>query len=120
MGKSFVNEKKREIVIVGIILLLAIIVDVSYTGNSTLGDLNYNFDDVPNEFEIEKGKEFFMNIDIGEGYTFSDDTDLFDINETSGVINFIPDKTGEFYVNIIVLKNIEDFRFKLIKINVIE
>lgn len=73
------------------------------------------FDDLPDGFTLGRNQDFFLDIDYLEGYVFSDNTDLFDINETTGEIDFVPRETGTFPVVIIVLKDVENYDVKLIR-----
>lgn len=91
------------------------------TGFSVFDPINkYNFNELPSTFEITKGNEFKIDIDSEEGYLFSDDSNLFDINNETGIINFIPGNTGNFNVVIIALKDVEDLKYKLVTFEVYE
>jgi len=91
-----------------------------YTGGATYETLQYNIDEIPKVIEVENGEEFYLDIDVPEGYIFSDDSELFDIDSSSGVISFIPGEEGEYYFVIVALNSVEDFQYKLVKLRVIE
>jgi hypothetical protein len=91
-----------------------------YTGAVVYEDSRYNINEIPEFFEIEKGEEFYLDIDAPEGYIFSDDSELFDIDSFSGEIDFVPEDEGEYYFVIVALNSIEDFQYKLIKLRVVE
>lgn len=78
------------------------------------------FDNVPDSFEITVGESFYYDFDMGNGYYFTDDTDNFEIGKNDGVINFIPEKNGEFDVVIIAMKDSENFFYKSIHFKVVE
>ena len=91
-----------------------------YTGAAIYEPARYDINGIPEVIEIERGEEFSLDIDAPEGYTFSDDSDLFDIDPSSGEINFVPEESGEYYAVIVALSSIEDFQYKLIKLRVVE
>ena len=90
-----------------------------YTGAVIYEPLQYNLDEIPEILEIEKGEEFILDVDAPEGYIFSDDSDLFDIDPSSGEINFIPEEEGEYYFVVVALNSVDDFQYKLVKLKVI-
>lgn len=110
-------------VVFGIIVLFLftfLLFQGGLTGYSVFNPMDkYNFENLPNSFQLFKGHEFGMDIDFDEGYTFSDDNELFDINSETGVIYFTPGNEGNYSIVIIALKDINDFRYKLINFEVI-
>jgi len=118
--KKFV--KKRNLILIAIIVLISLLVfltNFSFTGYSVY-ETNYYLYNLPDVFQIKKGEEFFLNVDFDEGYKFSDNTGLFDIDADTGTINFVPGEIGKFNVVIIVLKDVNDFHYKLVKFVVVE
>ena len=80
----------------------------------------YSFEEIPPSFELKKGETVEIDIDFGEEYIFSDDSDFFDIDPNTGVIYFVPENSGNFSVVIIALKGLDDIHTKLIDFEVIE
>ena len=58
------------------------------------------------DMKIKKGQNFAYKVEAedadGDNLIFSDDTDLFDINPISGIINFIPQEEGHHKITIAV------------------
>jgi len=90
------------------------------TGFSIIEVEKYGFDDLPAVIVLEKDKISNFDIDHEEGVRFSDNTDLFDIDELSGEISFVPSEVGKFNVVIIALRDVGDFKYKLISFEVVE
>jgi len=80
----------------------------------------YAFEELPDSFEIMVGEEFELDVDIGEEYIFSDDSELFDISSSTGIIRFTPEISGNYSVVIIALKGLDDIHPKLINFEVVE
>ena len=76
------------------------------------------FDDLPGAIQLPRNQQFVLDVDYLDCYVFSDNSDLFDINETTGVISFVPRETGEFPVVIIALKDLENYEVKVVIFNV--
>ncbi len=77
-----------------------------------------NFDDLPESFTLKRSQLFLLDIDYKENYVFSDNTDLFDIDRTTGLISFTPTEVGEYPVVIVTLFNITEYKIKLIHFRV--
>ncbi|MBU3940622.1 MAG: hypothetical protein KKH88_01705 [Nanoarchaeota archaeon] len=114
-------SSKKFIFLIGLVLisLLAIFFfRLGFTGYSVYEN-PIDFEELPDSFEIIKGQNFILDLDIYGDYVFSDDSSLFDISK-EGLINFVPESVGEFDVVIIALKTVDDFKFKLVKFRVVE
>ena len=112
----------KSLILVAILLiglLFALFGQITFTG-FTFFENTYNFDDLPDNFELTKGEEFNLDIHFEPDYKFSDNTDLFDINSETGEISFTPEKIGDFKAVIIVLKDVDNFDYKLIEFRVVE
>ena len=74
------------------------------------------FNELPSEIFLKRGQDFFLDIDYDVGYVFSDDTPLFDINETTGEISFIPTDIGEYNVVFLAFRDVSNYHIKLVRI----
>lgn len=91
------------------------------TGYSVFQSMDkYNFDELPDFFEIIVGNEFAIDIELDGNYVFSDNSELFDINNETGIIYFVPENEGNFSVVVIALKDVENFEYKLVNFLVVE
>ena len=112
---------RREVLLVSAFVLIGVFIVVfagfKFTGYSVY-NYNCNFNELPDTFEIPVGQEFVLDIDFEEGYIFSDDSDLFEINKENGVVSFTPEEIGAFKVVVIALRDLDDFHFKLIEFKV--
>ena len=77
-----------------------------------------NFNDLKTTYNLNLNKEFCLDIDYLPGYVFSDNTDLFDINEASGEILFTAFDGGLHPVVVIVAKDLE-YDAKAVLLNVV-
>jgi len=59
------------------------------------------FRDLPDVITLNINEPYYLKIDHELGYSFSDNTQLFDINPTTGEISFTPTESGINYVVII-------------------
>ena len=73
---------------------------------------------MPSSFNLNKNQNFLLDIDYKDGYTFSDNADLFEIEEATGIISFTPLKTGIFPVVIIAYHDVNNFDMKVVIFNV--
>jgi len=119
-----INKRGRGFFIVVICTFFLLIIFSYFVNaifnNESGGMVKYSLNEVPNELIITKGEQFNLDIDYDGEYTFSDDSDLFDIDPINGEIVFIPDNVGDHFVVIIALKDIEHFDYKLINFRVVE
>lgn len=117
--------KNKDILILALVIfgILSIILLVGYGPNLKFSPAieKYNFNELPDSFDVTLGNEFRIDIDILEqgNYVFSEDTDLFDIEKETGIISFIPEEPGEYKVNLIALENVDNFHIKLITFRVV-
>ncbi len=77
-----------------------------------------NFEELPSSFDLNRNQEFSLDIDYKEGYEFSDNTELFDINKTTGEISFVPENVGLDPVVIVALKDITEYEAKVVVFNI--
>jgi hypothetical protein len=107
------------------IAVIVVIVGFFFLPESGSDDFSNDFggipglENIPNEFEINFGEDFYYDIDFEEGYIFTDDTELFDITSETGEISFVAEEVGEYNVVIIAMKNAEDFYYKSITFKVV-
>ena len=121
---QFGNKIELSLIVLCLALVFVLVIDIPYTGLFIFeNNVNrYDFDELPNSFEIKLNEEFNLNIDINEegDFVFSDDSDIFDIDRDTGIISFVPNEVGEFKVVVIALKDVDNFYYKLINFVVIE
>lgn len=107
-----------------IFISLCFVLLVAFFGISSTGEEisveKVSFFDLPDSFEVKKGEEFILDVDFNEDFVFSDDSDLLVIDKETGVFIFLSEEVGEFRVVVIVLKDLDNFYYKLIKFRVIE
>lgn len=114
-------QKKRFVYVgLSIILVLLILLFLNYTGYVVLDEKTYNLNELPDVFELQKGQELRLDLNFNEGYSFSDDSNLVEINRESGKMTFESDNIGEYNVVLIALKDVGNFEYKLIKFRVID
>jgi len=121
---QFGNKIELSLIVLCLALVFVLLIDIPYAGLFVFeNNVNrYDFDELPDSFEIRLNEEFNLNIDISEeeDFVFSDDSDVFDINRDTGIISFVPGSLGEFNVVVIALKDVDNFHYKLINFVVIE
>jgi len=113
----------KEIVIIAVFFLILAGLLFSFdtfTGFTIKETGEYEFLELPEILMVERGQENFFDIDFEEGYRFSDNTDLFEIEENSGEFSFISEELGEFNVVFVALKDVDNFYFRLIRFQVVE
>lgn len=77
-----------------------------------------NFNELPPILTLEKDKRFSLDLDHQPGYVFSDNSDLFDINPSTGVIDFTPTQSGEHIAIVAAYENIGNYELKVIRFKV--
>ena len=77
-----------------------------------------DFNELEDVYNLRINDEFILDVDYNEGYTFSENTDLFDINESTGVISFVPNEAGVHPSVIVAMHNSSDFIYKVVLFNV--
>nr|MBA4404661.1 hypothetical protein [Nanoarchaeum sp.] len=115
-----IHKKRFVYVGLSISLVLIILLFLNYTGYAVLDEKNYNFNELPDMFELQKGQELILDLNFEEGYSFSDDSNIVDINKENGKLIFKSDEIGEYSVVLIALKDVSNFEYKLVKFRVIE
>lgn len=116
------ESKEKRFVYVGlsIVLVLSILLFLNYTGFVVLDAVKYDFNSLPDVFEVEKGQTLVLDIEFEEDYVFSDDSDFVDIDKEEGKLIFESNEVGEYNVVVIALKDVDNFYYKLIKFRVVD
>jgi len=102
-----------------IVAFLALFLIRAYTGGVVYQEYKYDISEIPKEIEINLGDGLYLDVDAGPGYSFSDDTDLFDIDPLTGVVDFVPESRGEYYFVVIALSDVDRFDYRLVKLRVV-
>ena len=98
-----------------IYIIFFLFIKSTISGSFVINQQAISFDDVPNEYYLQRYQPFSLDIDYEAGYTFSDNTDLFDIDQVSGIISFTPFEVGEYTVVLLAFQDPAHYKVKAIR-----